>query len=117
MSTSDIIAIGILVVCNLLGMLGFFKCLSRFIAGFVVGMLILLCISAWVDHPVFDKYSQGLFKDGKVISLLKQQTSKLKESVHQRWSTDNMQSKFDNSTTVEVALNRKAKNLVSRTEQ
>ena len=117
MSTSDIIAIGVLVVCILLGMLGFFKCLSRFISGFIVGMLILFCISAWADHPVFDKYSQSVFQGSKVFSFLKQQTSKLKDSIHNQWPNDNVQSKYDNDTPLEISLDYKIKNIVSRAER
>ena len=82
MSTSDIVAIGILVICILLGMFGFFKCLSRFLSGFIVGLLILTCLSVWIGHPIFDKYSQAIFQDGIVFPYLKDHTMKLKEKFH-----------------------------------
>ena len=82
MSTSDIIAIGILVICILLGIFGFFKFLSRFLSGFIVGLLILTCLSVWIGHPVFDKYSQYFFQDGTIFPYLKDHTMKLKEEFH-----------------------------------
>lgn len=117
MSTSDIIAVGILFLCILFGMFGFFKCLGRSISGFVFGLLILMCISALVNHPVFDKYSHGILQGGKIIPYLEQQTSKVKEFIHHQWSIDNMQSESKADAPLRISSNTKANTTVPRKEQ
>ena len=79
MLTSDLIAIGILVLCIVLAMCGVLKWLFRFVAGVVLGLLILSCIGILADNPKFDQVSRGAFRDGIVIPYLRSQVSAVGE--------------------------------------
>ena len=75
MATSDMIAIGILVLCTLLGVLGVFKWLLRLFAGLFVGALVLSCVALLVCNPKFDELSRGKFRGGVVIPYVRQNLS------------------------------------------
>jgi len=61
MITSDLIAIGILVICIVLAMFG------------VLSLLVLSCIGLLADNPKFDELSRGAFRGGKVIPCIRSQ--------------------------------------------
>ncbi len=73
MLTSDLIAIGILVLCVLLALFGVLKWLFRFCAGVVLGLLILSCIGLLADNPKFDQVTKGRLSGGKVIPCVRSQ--------------------------------------------
>jgi hypothetical protein len=73
MITSDLIAIGILILCIVLAMLGILKWLLRFCAGVALGLLVLSCIGLLADNPKFDQLSRGAFRGGKVIPCIRSQ--------------------------------------------
>lgn len=73
MLTSDLIAIGILVICVLLALCGVLKWLFRFCAGVALGVLVLSCIALLADNPEFDKITKGKFSGGKVIPCVRSQ--------------------------------------------
>ncbi len=73
MLTSDLIAIGILVLCVFLALFGVLKWLFRFCAGIVLGLLILSCIGLLADNPKFDQITKGRFSGGKVIPCVRSQ--------------------------------------------
>ncbi|MHC4166178.1 MAG: hypothetical protein ACYSWQ_04415 [Planctomycetota bacterium] len=73
MITSDLIAVGILVLCIALAMFGVLKWLFRFCAGVVLGLLVLSCIGLLADNPKFDQLSRGAFTGGKVIPCIRSQ--------------------------------------------
>lgn len=79
MMTSDLIAIGILVFCIALSMLGILKWLFRFFAGVVLGLLVLSCIGLLADNPKFDELSRGKFRGGKVIPCIRSQVQSVGE--------------------------------------
>ena len=79
MLASDLIAVGILVVCILLAMLGVLKWLFRFLAGVALGLLILSCIALLAGNPKFDQVSRGAFRGGKVIPYLRAQVTTVAE--------------------------------------
>ena len=73
MLTSDLIAIGILVLCIVLALCGVLRWLLRFFAGLALGLLILSCIGLLADNPKFDQVTQGKFSGGKVIPCVRSQ--------------------------------------------
>jgi hypothetical protein len=73
MLTSDLIAIGILVLCIVLALCGVLKWLLRFFAGVALGLLILSCIGLLADNPNFDQITKGAFSGGKVIPCVRSQ--------------------------------------------
>jgi len=73
MVTSDLVAIGIVVVCIVLGILGTFKWLLRFAAGMVLGLAILACLGLLAENPKFNDASRGIFKGGVVIPCMRNQ--------------------------------------------
>lgn len=85
MAMSDIIAIGILIFCIVLGALGSFKWLIYLVAGMVVGLLILICISLLVENPQFDKLSQGIFRHGFVVPYIKSRVDRVEDFIRDRY--------------------------------
>jgi len=79
MLTSDLIAVGILVVCILLAIFGVLKWLFRFLAGVALGLLILSVIALLAGNPKFDRASRGAFRGGKVIPYLRAQVTTVGE--------------------------------------
>jgi len=77
MATSDIIAVVVMISCVVLGVLGAFKWLARFLAGALLGFLILACISLLAERPKFDELSKGVFKQGVLIPCIRKQVSNL----------------------------------------
>ncbi len=73
MLTSDLIAIGILVLCIVLALCGVLKWLFRFCAGVALGVLILSCIALLADNPEFDQITKGKLSGGKVIPCVRSQ--------------------------------------------
>jgi hypothetical protein len=73
MATSDYIAIGILLLCVLMSMLGALKWMLRFFAGAIVGMIVLGCIGLLSENPEFDRVSRGLFRDGIIVPCMRSQ--------------------------------------------
>ena len=73
MMTSDLIAIGILIFCIVLSLLGILKWLLRFCAGVVLGILILVCVGLLAENPKFNEVSRGAFRDGTVIPYIRNQ--------------------------------------------
>lgn len=73
MIASDLVAIGILVLCVALAMFGVLKWLFRFFAGVALGLLILSCVALLADNPKFDQLSRGVFSGGKVIPCIRSQ--------------------------------------------
>jgi hypothetical protein len=81
MVTSDIIAVVVMISCVVLGLLGTFKWLVRFLAGALLGFLILACVALLVERPKFDELSNGVFKRGVVIPCIRKQVSNLGEII------------------------------------
>lgn len=73
MLTSDLIAIGILVLCIALALFGVLKWLFRFFAGVALGLLILSCIGLLLDNPEFNQVTKGKLSGGKVIPCVRSQ--------------------------------------------
>jgi len=73
MLIGDKIAIGIFILCVILGVLGTFRWLMYLITGLIIGLLILACIGLLVDNPTFDELSQGVFKQSVVIPYIRSQ--------------------------------------------
>ncbi|MHC4434560.1 MAG: hypothetical protein ACYTBS_22205 [Planctomycetota bacterium] len=73
MLTSDLIAIGILVLCIVLALFGVLKWLFRFFAGVALGLLILSCIGLLLDNPKFDQLTKGKLSGGTVIPCVRSQ--------------------------------------------
>jgi hypothetical protein len=89
MATSDIIAVVVMISCTILGILGTFKWLVRFLTGALLGFLILACVAVLAEKPKFDEYSSGVFRDGIVIPYVRRQISilgSLVSSEHQETS-------------------------------
>ena len=81
MATSDLIAVGILIFCIVLSVLGTLKWLLRLIAGVVLGLMILACIGLLSGNPKFDKVSQGVFRGGVVIPCMRNQVRSIGEFI------------------------------------
>jgi hypothetical protein len=79
MLTSDLIAVGILILCIVLAMFGVLKWLFRFLAGVALGLLILSIIAILASNPKFDQASRGAFRGGKVIPYLRAQVTTVGE--------------------------------------
>lgn len=79
MITSDLIAVGILVLCIVLAMCGILKWLFRFCAGVALGLLVLSCIGLLADNPKFHQLSRGAFSGGKVIPCIRSQVHSVGE--------------------------------------
>jgi hypothetical protein len=73
MLTSDLIAIGILVLCIVLALCGVLKWLLRCCAGLALGVLILSCIALLADNPEFNQITKGKFSGGRVIPCVRSQ--------------------------------------------
>ena len=73
MLTSDLIAIGILVLCIILALCGVLKWLLRLCAGVALGVLILSCIALLGDNPEFHQITKGKLSGGKVIPCVRNQ--------------------------------------------
>lgn len=81
MVTSDLIAIGIVVLCVVLGILGTFKWLLRFAAGMVLGLAILACLGLLAENPKFNEASRGIFTGGVVIPCMRNQVRSVGEFI------------------------------------
>jgi hypothetical protein len=79
MLTSDVVAVGILILCILLAMFGMLKWLFRFLAGVAFGLLVLSVIAILASNPKFDQASRGAFRGGKVIPYLRAQVTTVGE--------------------------------------
>ncbi len=79
MITSDLIAVGILILCIVLSMVGVLKWLFRFCAGLALGLLVLSCIGLLADNPKFHELSRGAFSGGKVIPCIRSQVHSVGE--------------------------------------
>ena len=79
MFAGDFIAVGIVVLCILLAMFGVLKWMFRFLAGVVLGLLILSCIALLAGNPKFDQLSRGAFRNGKVIPFMRAQVTTVGE--------------------------------------
>ncbi|NOR66282.1 MAG: hypothetical protein GQ528_02880 [Woeseiaceae bacterium] len=79
MLTSDLIAIGILVLCIVLTLFGVLKWMFRFFAGVALGLLILSCIGLLLDNPKFDQATKGKLSGGKVIPCVRSQVRTIGE--------------------------------------
>jgi uncharacterized membrane protein YraQ (UPF0718 family) len=73
MLTSDLIAIGILVLCIALALFGVLKWLLRLFAGVALGLLILSCIGLLLENPKFDQITKGKLSGGTVIPCVRSQ--------------------------------------------
>ncbi|MHC4119809.1 MAG: hypothetical protein ACYSWO_20110 [Planctomycetota bacterium] len=73
MLTSDLIAIGIIVLCIVLALCGVLKWLLRFCAGVALGLLILSCVALLADNPEFNEITKGKLNGGKVIPCVRSQ--------------------------------------------
>ena len=73
MLTSDLIAIGILVLCVALALFGVLKWLLRFCVGVAFGLLVLSCIGLLVENPKFDQLTKGKLSGGTVIPCIRSQ--------------------------------------------
>jgi len=73
MVTGDFIAIGILLVCIVLGVSGALKWLMRLVLGAALGLLILALIGLLVSNQRFNDISHGLFEQGVVIPYVRHQ--------------------------------------------
>ncbi|MHC4700981.1 MAG: hypothetical protein ACYTFQ_10430 [Planctomycetota bacterium] len=71
MLTSDLIAIGIIVLCIVLALCGVLKWLLRFCAGVALGLLILSCVALLADNPEFNEITKGKLNGGKVIPCVR----------------------------------------------
>jgi len=79
MLIGDKIAIGIFILCLILGVFGAFRWLMYLITGAVVGLLILVCIGLLVDNSTFDELSRGVFKQGIVIPYIRSQVKHIQD--------------------------------------
>ena len=73
MLTSDLIAIGILVLCIVLALFGVLKWLLRFFAGVALGLFILSCIGLLADNTQFNQATKGKLSGGVVIPCVRSQ--------------------------------------------
>lgn len=73
MANSDYVAMGILLLCVRLSMLGALKWVLRFIAGAALGLVIIACIGLFSENPEFDRISRGLFRGGVIIPCVRSQ--------------------------------------------
>ena len=78
MVTGDLIAIGILLFCAILSLLGALKWLLRIAGGLALGALILVGLSLLADNPKFNDASQGVFRQGVVIPCMRYQVRSIK---------------------------------------
>ena len=84
MQTGDIIAIGIVVVCVLLGIRGVLKWVIRAMAGLALGILILACIALLSGNAEFDQMSRSVFRKGTVMPLVRTQINHVGKFISER---------------------------------
>lgn len=72
MALSDFIAVGIVLFCSLLGLIGALKWLMRLILGAAFGLAVLVLIGLLVPNESFDEVSHGIFRQGTVIPYVRQ---------------------------------------------
>lgn len=85
METGDFIAIGILLFCVILGILGQFKWLLQIITGMVVGLLVLGGISLLAENPKIDWLSRGVFKQGVILPYIRSQVNTVEKLVSEAY--------------------------------
>ena len=83
MVTGDFIAIGIVLVCIVLGVSGALKWLMRLALGAALGLLILALIGLLASNQRFNDMSHGLFKQGVVIPYIRHQVGIVGRFVHE----------------------------------
>lgn len=74
MVSGDIVAIGIIVLCLVIG-LTTLKLLSRVLMGIFLGLIVLSCIGFLSDNTKFNELTHGIFETGVVIPYVKQKTT------------------------------------------
>jgi len=79
MATGDIIAIGVVVFSIALGLLGLFRWIINAAVGALIGVMLLVVLSFFVDNPRFDRLSQGVFRRSTVIPYIRDQVDSLDE--------------------------------------
>jgi hypothetical protein len=109
MVTGDMIALGVLVTCILLATCGLFKWLIKIAVGLVFGLFLLVCISILISNPVFDKLTNGVFKEGQIIPYLREQIEPIEkligsESIKTGNATDENKINFGNSNATIMPL-------------
>ena len=77
MAAGDFIAMGILLLCAVLSLLGAMKWLLRMAGGVLLGAFILVGLSLLADNPKFNEASQGLFRQGLVIPTVRYQVDSI----------------------------------------
>ena len=86
MVLSDIVAIGIIVLCLVIG-LTTLKLLSRLLMGIFLSIVVLTCIGLLSENAIFDRLSHGIFRQGVVVQFVKHKTvsttKKIKEIARQ----------------------------------
>ena len=78
MVIGDLIAVGILLFCTISSLLGAMKWLLRIAGGIVFGALIPMGLSLLADNSKFNDVSQGVFRQGIVISCVRYQVSAIR---------------------------------------
>lgn len=78
MVTGDFIAMGVLLFCAVLSLLGALKWLLRIAGGVALGALVLMGLSLLADNPEFNDASQGVFRQGVVIPCMRYQVRSIK---------------------------------------
>ena len=73
MVLSDIVAIGIIVLCLVIG-LTTLKLLSRLLMGILLSFVVLACIGLLSENATFDRLSHGVFRQGIVVQYVKHKT-------------------------------------------
>jgi len=74
MVIGDIVAIGIIVLCLVIGSTTL-KLVSRLLMGVVLSIVVLTCIGLLSDNAMFDRLTHGIFRDGVVVSYVQQKTA------------------------------------------
>ena len=78
MATSDIVAVGLLVLCVLLGMRGCFRWLPGAVLGLIVGFMILVAIGMVSSRPWSGQVG-SFFSEGSIVPSVGRQVKRLAE--------------------------------------
>ena len=97
MATSDIAAIGIVIVCGLLGLRGWFRWASGLIIGLVIGCLILGAIGVSSKYP-WSGQMGSFFKNGTMAPYAGKQMENIAERIGVELNYDTNTYEKDNET-------------------
>ena len=97
MATSDIAAVGIVMLCGLLGLRGWFRWASGLIVGLVIGCLVLGAIGVTSKYPWSGRMGT-FFESGTVASYAGKQLENVADRIGVEIGCDTSTDKKENET-------------------